>query len=96
MTDIPPDARTAAAVAASVHRWKSMGTASVECECGEVLYGPGNLTQFPADEAFRRHLADAMLAAAAPLIRADERERCAQLAERHAAVAERLMSEGVA
>ena len=28
------------------------------------------------------------LEAAAPLIRADERERCAQLAERHAAVAE--------
>lgn len=40
-----------------VHRWKSMGVSSVECECGALLYGPDDLTEFPADEAFRRHVA---------------------------------------
>lgn len=44
------------------HRWKSMGVSSVECECGAILYGPG-LTQFPADEAFRRHVATHVIAA---------------------------------
>lgn len=44
------------------HRWKTMGVASVECECGEILYGDESLTQFPADEAFRSHLARAVLA----------------------------------
>lgn len=43
------------------HRWKTMGVASVECECGEILYGDESLTQFPADEAFRSHLARAVL-----------------------------------
>ena len=47
----------------NVHRWKSMGVASVECECGEILYGPEGLTQFPADEAFRLHVARATIAA---------------------------------
>jgi len=46
----------------SVHRWKSMGVVSVECECGAILFGPASLTEFPADEAFRLHLADAVLA----------------------------------
>ena len=40
-----------------VHRWKSMGVASVECECGEIVHGSDSLTQFPADEAFRTHVA---------------------------------------
>lgn len=40
-----------------IHRWKSMGVSSVQCECGEILYGDGSLTQFPADEAFRAHVA---------------------------------------
>ena len=39
-----------------------MGAASVECECGAILFGPASLTEFPADEAFRLHLADAVLA----------------------------------
>ncbi len=50
----------AAAELLSVHRWKSMGVASVECKCGEILYGDSSLTQFPADEAFRKHLAEAV------------------------------------
>lgn len=41
----------------NVHRWKSMGVSSVECECGEICYGNDSLTQFPADEAFRAHVA---------------------------------------
>lgn len=44
------------------HRWKSMGVTSVECECGEILYGDHNLTKFPADDAFRAHLAEGVLA----------------------------------
>lgn len=54
--------REAIAEVLSVHRWKSMGVASVECECGAILYGDDKLTQFPADEAFRDHIADAVLA----------------------------------
>lgn len=46
-----------------VHRWKSMGVSSVQCECGEVCYGDESLTQFPADEAFRRHVADEVMKA---------------------------------
>ena len=52
------------------HRWKSMGVSSVDCECGAILYGPG-LTQFPADEAFRRHIAAHIIA----LLRAGEQAR---------------------
>lgn len=43
--------------ALAVHRWKTMGVSSVECECGQVVTGPEGLTEFPADEAFRRHIA---------------------------------------
>jgi len=50
----------AAMNALAVHRWKTMGTGSVECECGEVVHGDAD--PFPADEAFRRHLAEAMVA----------------------------------
>jgi hypothetical protein len=56
---------TAAAPVLGVHRWKSMGVASVECECGDILYGDES-----ADEAFREHLARAAVEAAAPLIEA--------------------------
>ena len=66
---VPPEAITDATEALSVHRWNSMSAASAECECGEILYGPG-LTQFPADEAFRRHLAEAVLQPTVPLIAA--------------------------
>lgn len=44
----------------NVHRWKSMGVRSVECECGKVISQGAEtltLTGFPADEAFRRHIA---------------------------------------
>ena len=71
--------------AVATHRWKSMGVASVECECGAILHGAETLTQFPADEAFRRHLANSALEAAAPLIAAQaaaaEREACARFVE---------------
>lgn len=50
----------------NVHRWKSMGVSSVQCECGEVLYGDESLTQFPADEAFRRHVAVHLAASMQP------------------------------
>lgn len=63
----------AAAAALDVHRWKTMGVGSVECECGEVigvekadtgdLIEDFALTAFPADAAFREHIARAMLAA---------------------------------
>jgi len=49
----------------AVHRWKSMGLNTVECECGEILAGGMELTGFPADQAFREHLAQAVLNAAA-------------------------------
>lgn len=62
--------REAAADVLSVHRWKSMGVASVECECGEILYGNDRMTQFPADEAFRKHLADAAMAVIVPAVTA--------------------------
>lgn len=42
----------------NTHRWESMGVSSVSCECGEICYGDESLTQFPADEAFRRHVAE--------------------------------------
>lgn len=45
-----------------VHRWKTMGVASIECECGETLHGAGSLAQFPADQAFRQHIARAVQA----------------------------------
>lgn len=51
--------------ALGAHRWKTMGVGTVECECGEVMSGPGVLEgNFPADEAFRDHLARAALRAA--------------------------------
>jgi hypothetical protein len=65
--------REAAADVLSVHRWKSMGVASVECECGEILYGNDRMTQFPADEAFRKHLADAAMAVIVPAVTAQIR-----------------------
>lgn len=40
------------------HRWNTMGVDTVECACGEIIQGDGSLTQFPADEAFRRHVAE--------------------------------------
>lgn len=98
MTADPDAAATAATTAAmaalDAHRWKSMGVASVQCECGAILYGDESLTQFPADEAFRRHVAESVIHATASHIRVDayetgkqvgataERERCARLAER--------------
>lgn len=45
----------------SVHRWKSMGLNTVECECGAILSGGMELTGFPADQAFRDHIATATL-----------------------------------
>lgn len=89
-----PEGLTEAVMAAlGIHRWKSMGLNSVECECGTVVSGT-SLTEgaFPADEAFRRHLTGAMLGIAAPVIAAQaaaaERERIIALAERHNAVAD--------
>ena len=68
---------TAAAEALNVHRWKSMGVSSVECECGAILTSTEPpLTKFPADEVFRQHMAEAMLSAARPIIEAEVRERC--------------------
>ncbi|WP_146843019.1 hypothetical protein [Cellulomonas composti] len=58
------DAVERAARALDEHRWKSMSVRSAECECGEIITGDDSLTEFPADEAFRRHLARAALAAA--------------------------------
>lgn len=55
-----PDLIDRIAEVLNVHRWKSMGVRSVECECGEVIsQGADTLTLggFPADEAFRRHIA---------------------------------------
>lgn len=63
-----PQVVEAAAEVLSVHRWKSMGVASVSCECGAILYGDSSLTQFPADEAFRKHLARAALAVIVPAV----------------------------
>lgn len=40
------------------HRWKTMRVDTVQCECGIILKGPDTLAEFPADEAFRRHLAN--------------------------------------
>jgi hypothetical protein len=73
MPDHPPGALTAAAEALAVHRWKSMGVSSAECECGAVLHGDAD--PFPADEAFRAHLAAAVLDYAARIIREDEQQR---------------------
>lgn len=76
MTDLPADAITAAAEALATHRWKTMGVASAECECGTVVHGDAD--PFPADEAFRRHLATAVLEAAAPHIITDVLARVEQ------------------
>lgn len=82
---IPADAITAAAEALAVHRWKTMGVRSVECECGAVRYGDAD--PFPADVAFRVHLAEAALEAAAPLIAAQaaatEREAIHRIIDAH-------------
>ena len=45
------------------HRWSSMGPSMVQCECGAVVTGPANpnLTRFPADQAFREHMAREVL-----------------------------------
>lgn len=63
----------AAANALDTHRWKTMGVASVECECGAILAVDSAATDdaveddvlraFPADAAFRAHLARAVLEA---------------------------------
>ena len=65
----------AATQALGVHRWKTMGVNTVECECGEIIGLPdaertGDLIEdsilqaFPADLAFRKHLARVALEAA--------------------------------
>ena len=65
----------AATQALGVHRWKTMGVNTVECECGEIIGLPdaestGDLIEdsilqaFPADLAFRKHIAHAALEAA--------------------------------
>lgn len=71
----PSDAQVQAVAAAlDIHRWKTMGVASVQCECGEVIeldpISTGEaienaaLQAFPADAAFRLHMARAALRAA--------------------------------
>jgi hypothetical protein len=46
------------------HRWKTMGVDSVECECGAILTSTEPpLTRFPADEVFRLHMAQFIVAA---------------------------------
>lgn len=45
-----------------IHRWQTMGVTSVQCECGEIIHGDSSLTAFPADQAFREHIAQAILA----------------------------------
>lgn len=62
-----------AAKVLDVHRWKTMGVSTVECECGEIIGVPtfdtgdaiedSVLQAFPADRAFRLHLARAALRA---------------------------------
>lgn len=64
MIEIGSEEVEAAAGALGVHRWKSFSVSSVECECGEILHGDPSLISFPADEAFREHLAHAALTAA--------------------------------
>jgi len=61
---IAPARVAAAAAALDRHRWKTMGVDSTLCECGEVVHGDAALTTFPADVAFREHIAVAMLTAA--------------------------------
>jgi hypothetical protein len=46
------------------HRWRTMGVGSVECECGAIIVGDDSLTGFPADEAYRRHIATELAAVA--------------------------------
>jgi hypothetical protein len=70
VSEIPEEAYAAAAEALAVHRWKSMGVASAECECGTIVHGDAD--PFPADEAFRAHLASEILQAAAPSLLAAE------------------------
>lgn len=48
------------------HRWKDMGIDWCSCECGAILRGDASLTGFPADNAFREHVADAILALMRP------------------------------
>jgi hypothetical protein len=79
VSEIPEEAYAAAAEALAVHRWKSMGVASAECECGAILYGDAD--PFPADEAFRTHLAGQILEAAWPGFLAGFSERTAGMAE---------------
>lgn len=59
----------------ALHRWKTMGVASVECECGDILQGDGSLTRFPADEAFRNHVAEKMAVVARTLIAPAQADR---------------------
>lgn len=68
----------AATRALSVHRWRTMGATSVQCECGTICDG-NNLNAFPADEAFRAHLAGAILAAAHPHLASLEADKMAAL-----------------
>jgi hypothetical protein len=70
MAERRSEALTAAAEALAIHRWKSMGVSSAECECGTILYGDAD--PFPADEAFLAHLVIAVLEAAAPHLLAAE------------------------
>lgn len=63
-----PDLDELVAEVLNTHRWKTMSPKSVECECGEIIHGDDTLTGFPADEAFRHHIADAVLTVTHPAI----------------------------
>jgi hypothetical protein len=47
-----------------LHRWKSHNGSSLTCECGVVVLGdkPDEYYHSPLDEAFRRHIAEAIMA----------------------------------
>ena len=47
-----------------VHRWKTYKDDTLECECGEIITGKteGEYYHSPLDEAFRRHIAEAVVA----------------------------------
>lgn len=64
---VTDEAVARAVEALGAHRWKTMGVGTVECECGAIIGSPDDtrLQGFPADEAFREHLARAVLEAAA-------------------------------
>jgi len=51
--------------ALDVHRWKRHNGNELECECGAVVTGeqPGEYYHSPLDEAFRRHIAQAVVEA---------------------------------